>query len=95
MPPRKKKTAPASVGLDAKDLVGEPPRDVAALADQVREDGGAVIGSYRDPVGGQWLLLAALPIDQVEPTPFQRERFADRTQATRRRDRKVGRSSIR
>ncbi len=32
-----------------------------------------VIGSYCEPLGRNPLLLAALPIDQVEPTPFQRD----------------------
>lgn len=30
-------------------------------------------GQYLDPLGGQPLLLAVLPIEQVEPTPFQRD----------------------
>ena len=28
--------------------------------------------SYREPFGGQWLVMAALPIEKVEPTPYQR-----------------------
>lgn len=28
---------------------------------------------YRDPLGGHWQILAGLPIDRVEPTPFQRD----------------------
>jgi ParB family transcriptional regulator, chromosome partitioning protein len=32
-----------------------------------------VLARYRDPFGGMWLLLASLPIDQIEPTPYQRE----------------------
>ena len=36
-------------------------------------DGGAVLSSYREPFGGTPVLLAALPIDRVEPTPFQRD----------------------
>jgi hypothetical protein len=27
---------------------------------------------YREPYGGRWVILAALPIELVEPTPFQR-----------------------
>ena len=45
----------------------------AALAEGVVRDGGAVIGSYRDPLGGQVLLLCAVPIDKVQPTSFQRD----------------------
>jgi ParB family chromosome partitioning protein len=43
------------------------------LAETVESDGGAVIGSFRDPLGGNWQLLIALPVDRVAPTPFQRD----------------------
>jgi ParB family chromosome partitioning protein len=39
----------------------------------VERDGGAVVGVYRDPFGGKPLLMAALPVDRVEPTPYQRD----------------------
>ena len=32
-----------------------------------------MLATYRDPLGGHWQLLASLPIDRVEPTPFQRD----------------------
>jgi ParB family chromosome partitioning protein len=32
-----------------------------------------VLATYRDPLGGSWQLLAGLPIDRVEPTPYQRD----------------------
>ena len=51
----------------------DPPAELAALADKVRADGGAVLASYREPLGGHALLLVALPVDQVVPTPFQRD----------------------
>src|SRR5438445_3080826 len=78
MPPRKKpvrrkKASPASVGLtptEIRDVSGDL---VAALSRQVDADGGAVISSYNDPFGGTPLLLAALPVDRVEPTPYQRD----------------------
>jgi len=71
-PPRK--AAPAgSRGLPAEELAAAPPPAVAALADAVRADGAAVLAIYRDPLAGRWLLLAALPIDLVEPTPYQRD----------------------
>jgi len=75
MPPRKKKNAAAApVGLEAGECIGaSPPADVDALARGVRADGGAVLGTYREPLAGTWLLLCALPIDKVEPTPYQRE----------------------
>ncbi len=49
-----------------------PPIEVSDLQRAVEEDGGKVLGIYREPYGGSWVAIAALPIDQVEPTPFQR-----------------------
>jgi ParB family chromosome partitioning protein len=46
---------------------------VADLARQVEADGGAVLASYREPFGGRNVLLVALPIEQVQPTPYQRD----------------------
>jgi ParB family chromosome partitioning protein len=55
-------------------VVADPlPEPVAALAEAVRSDGGAVLACYREPLGGHTLLLAALPIEKVVPTPFQRD----------------------
>src|SRR5581483_6445801 len=78
MPPRKKpvrrrKVAPASVGLTALEVGTVCDRELDALADQVTSDGGSVLGRYRDPFGGTPLLVAALPIDKVAPTPYQRD----------------------
>ncbi|MEW5847992.1 MAG: ParB N-terminal domain-containing protein [Myxococcota bacterium] len=71
---RKKKTAGASVGLGARELAqGQPTKDVQALAEQVQADGGVVLTSYREPYGGHWVMLVLLPIDMVQPTPYQRE----------------------
>lgn len=35
-------------------------------------EGGKVLGLYREPYAGRWMIMAALPIEQVEPTPYQR-----------------------
>jgi len=53
--------------------VSELPADVRPLADAVVRDGGAVLATYREPLGGHLLLLCALPIELVAPTPFQRD----------------------
>jgi ParB family chromosome partitioning protein len=45
---------------------------VAELHRAIEEDGGKVLAVYREPYGGHWLMLAALPIALVEPTPYQR-----------------------
>jgi ParB family transcriptional regulator, chromosome partitioning protein len=78
MPPRKKpvrrkKVAPASVGLSTAETRAVASPDLDRLAARVEEDGGAVLGRYNDPFGGTPLLLAALPVAQVEPTPYQRD----------------------
>jgi len=52
---------------------GEPPKAVLSLADQVEEDGGSVLALYREPVGQAWQIFALLPMDQVKPTPYQRD----------------------
>lgn len=49
------------------------PDGLQALADEVAADGGAVIGGYREPLGGRELLLVSVPIDKVAPTAFQRD----------------------
>ena len=47
--------------------------EVAELAALVRADGGAPIGAYREPLGGRAMLLASLPLNAIQPTPFQRD----------------------
>jgi ParB family chromosome partitioning protein len=70
----KKAAAAGTRGLDARRLAtASVPAAVAALAARVSADGGEVLGTYRDPLGGRWQLLAALPIGAVEPTPYQRD----------------------
>jgi ParB family chromosome partitioning protein len=70
---RRRKAAPRSRGRAAQRLTGEPPEDLETLADAIENDGGSIIGTYRDPLGGNWQLFAGLPIDVVQPTPFQRD----------------------
>jgi len=72
-PVRRKKAAPASIGLTAAEITRVTPEGVASLSAEVERDGGSVIGSYNDPFGGHPLLLVALPLDRVEPTPYQRD----------------------
>ena len=73
---RKKKTVaePRSRGIAPGEIgSGAPPPPVIRLAETIAADGGAVLAPYRDPLGGNWQILAALPIELVEPTPFQRD----------------------
>jgi ParB family chromosome partitioning protein len=73
--PRKKKAADAdSRGLSASEVaVGSPSKEAEEVRRVVEEQGGKVLGAYRDPLGGNWQLLASLPIDKVAPTLFQRD----------------------
>lgn len=74
-PKKSKKAAAARTrGLDALKLDSTtPPAAVAALDRRIRDDGGAVLATYRDPLGGRWQILASLPIEAVVPTPYQRD----------------------
>src|ERR1700722_11249487 len=45
----------------------------AEAADAVEKAGGCVVGLYKEPLGGHPTLLSILPIDKIEPTPFQRD----------------------
>jgi ParB family chromosome partitioning protein len=67
---RRKKAAASSVGLSVSETAKASD---TALAEEVAGDGGAVLASYREPFGGHAVLLVSLPLDRVEPTPFQRD----------------------
>ena len=71
--PRRKKAEAGSKGLPPKDMLSGT-ESLEALEKLIVEDGGAVIGRYRDPLGGHGVVIAALPIDKVEPTTYQRDR---------------------
>jgi ParB family chromosome partitioning protein len=58
---------PAECRLDM--LSGE----AEEVRERVKQVGGEVIGTYKDPLGGGPLLSCILPISEVEPTPFQRD----------------------
>jgi ParB family chromosome partitioning protein len=51
----------------------QTPEQLKELAAAVEADGGAILSVYREPLGGNALLFAALPVDKVEPTVFQRD----------------------
>jgi ParB family chromosome partitioning protein len=54
-------------------LIEAPSPELAELAAQVEKDGGKVLAFYREPLGGNPLCLVALPVDKIEPTPYQRD----------------------
>jgi ParB family transcriptional regulator, chromosome partitioning protein len=70
---RRRQPAHASTGLAAIELqAAAPPAEVAEAHRAIEGDGGKVLAIYREPYGGRWVMLAALPIELVEPTPYQR-----------------------
>ncbi len=72
--PRKVKPAAGSIGLTAEEVSqGDPSPEVTAVNQLIEEAGGSVLATYREPLGGHWVSLAALPLDRVKPTPYQRE----------------------
>ncbi len=71
--PRRKKIDKATKGLDPQG-VATPGDEGTKLAELIKEDGGQALAVYKDPLGGHSVVLAALPIEKVEPTPYQRDR---------------------
>jgi ParB family transcriptional regulator, chromosome partitioning protein len=69
------KLKPTELGATelAVELGDALPENARALAEQVAKDGGRVLAAYKEPLGGHVQLFAALPIDLVEPTPYQRD----------------------
>src|SRR3954471_20033764 len=66
------KLKPTELSPQELRLEGIPP-ELQQLAATVESDGGTVLAAYREPLGGHALLFAALPVDKVEPTVFQRD----------------------
>jgi ParB family transcriptional regulator, chromosome partitioning protein len=69
---RRKKQAAGSIGLSPAETRSGT-GSVDALARLVEGDDGVVLGAYREPFGGNPVLIVSLPIDRVEPTPYQRD----------------------
>ena len=71
---RPRKAKPGTKGFTpAECRLAEPPSDAAKAAEAIAKAGGCVVGSYKEPLGGHSVLISILPIDTVEPTPFQRD----------------------
>jgi ParB family chromosome partitioning protein len=70
---RRKKVAADSIGLTAAQVRAVDSAELDRLGAQVEADGGAVLGRYSEPFAGKPVLLAALPVASVEPTPYQRD----------------------
>ena len=50
-----------------------PAKAAASMAEQIERDGGHVLAVYREPVGDHWQIFCLLPMERVEPTPYQRD----------------------
>jgi len=70
-PVRRRKTTVR--GLAAGQLLEDVPEEARALASAITADGGNPLLVYRDPFGGHGVVLAALPLSKVQPTPYQRD----------------------
>lgn len=69
-----KKAAPRTRGIQPNECRLEVLPPLAAdVAARIEREGGLLVGSYCEPLGKNPLLLAVLPIDRIEPTPFQRD----------------------
>src|SRR5260370_32128320 len=71
---RPRKAKPGTKGLEPAECRLEHPQGSASEAEEaVEKAGGCVVGLYKEPLGGHQTLLSILPIDKIEPTPFQRD----------------------
>ena len=70
---RRKRVNAKSVGLTPLETGQVDDPAVRSLVTRIAADEGSVIGAYREPFGGTPAVFAALPIDRVEPTPYQRD----------------------
>src|ERR1700756_696919 len=71
---RPRKARPGTKGLGpAECRLGEPSGAATEVAGAILKAGGYVVGSYKEPLAGHPVLISILPIDAVEPTPFQRD----------------------
>jgi ParB family chromosome partitioning protein len=71
---RPRKAKPGTKGLEpAECRLEQPEGSTADAAEAIEKAGGCVVGLYKEPFGGHPTLLSILPIDKIEPTPFQRD----------------------
>ena len=71
---RPRKAKPGTRGLAPAESRLESLSGAAEeAARRIESVGGQLLGSYQDPLGREPVLVAILPIESVEPTPFQRD----------------------
>lgn len=75
-PPKKRprKAKPGTKGLGPRECrLDQVSGSAADASEAIEKAGGCLVGSYKEPLGGHPVLISILPIDAVEPTPFQRD----------------------
>jgi ParB family chromosome partitioning protein len=71
---RPRKAKPGTRGLTpAECRLDSPPAAAQEVLQRIESEGGHVLGCYSDPLGKQPVIVAILPIDDIQPTPFQRD----------------------
>ena len=71
---RPRKAKPGTVGLKpAECQLVQPEGSAASVAKEIENVGGCVAGQYKEPLAGHPVIISILPIDAIEPTPFQRD----------------------
>jgi ParB family chromosome partitioning protein len=71
---RARKAGAGSRGLSPGECVlSELDAAASEVKTKIEKEGGLVLAVYRDPLGKHPLFVAILPLDKVEPTPFQRD----------------------
>ncbi len=71
---RPRKAKPGTKGLAAAECrLDQAPAAAADAVEAIEKAGACLVASYKEPLGGHPVLLSVLPIDAVEPTPFQRD----------------------
>ncbi len=71
---RPRKAKPGTKGLaPAESVLDTLDGATAEIAAKIEKVGGKLIAAYKEPLAGHPVLLAILPVEAVEPTPFQRD----------------------
>ena len=70
---RARKAAAGTRGLTPRESLVDDADFEKEIKARIEKEGGAVLAAYRDPLGRNPLVMAILPLDKVEPTPFQRD----------------------
>ena len=71
---RPRKAKPGTKGFTpAECRIDEPSGSAVDVEETITKAGGCVAGWYKDPLGGHAVAISILPIDAIEPTPFQRD----------------------